>query len=229
LNPPRDLAILKPGRRRYAMKVSAIVPAFNEAERIGAVLDPLLSSPSVDEVVVVDDGSSDATVAAAQGFAVRVVRLPENRGKAAAMAAGVAATRGELLLFLDADLTGLTPAHVEEMIGAYREGDTDVVIAVFWDGRLGTDLSQRVAPFMSGQRVMSRVHWERARGAVEDTEFGIETALMRLAAKEGWRKKKVILRGVGHVRKEEKRGFWPGLADRMAMYWDVARSFFRRL
>jgi glycosyltransferase involved in cell wall biosynthesis len=211
------------------MKVSAIVPAFNEAERIGAVLDPLLSSPAVDEVVVVDDGSTDATVAAAQRFAVRIVRLPENRGKAAAMAAGVEATQGDLLLFLDADLTGLTPAHVEEMIQAYREGDTDVVIAVFQDGRWGTDLSQRVAAFLSGQRVMSRAHWERARGAVEDTEFGIETALMRLAAKEGWRKKKVVLRGVSHVRKEEKRGFWPGLTDRMAMYWDVARSFFRKL
>jgi len=211
------------------MKVSAIIPAFNEAERVGAVLEPLLSSPAVDEVVVVDDGSTDATAAVAGRFAVRVVRLPENRGKAAAMAAGVEATHGEVLLFLDADLTGLTPAHVEEMIQAYREGDTDVVIAVFRDGRLGTDLSQRIAAFLSGQRVMSRAHWERARGAVEDTGFGIETALTRLAAKEGWRKKKVVLRGVSHIRKEEKQGFWLGLTERMAMYWDVARSFFRKL
>lgn len=211
------------------MKVSAIIPAFNEAERLGAVLEPLLSSPAVDEVVVVDDGSTDATAAVAGRFAVQVVRLPENRGKAAAMAAGVEAAQGEVLLFLDADLTGLTPSHVEEMIQAYRAGDTDVVIAVFRDGRLGTDLSQRIAAFLSGQRVMSRAHWERARGAVEDTEFGIETALTRLALKEGWRKKKVVLRGVGHIRKEEKRGFWLGLADRMAMYWDVARSFFRKL
>jgi len=211
------------------MKVSAIIPAFNEAERVAAVLEPLLSSPAVDEVVVVDDGSTDATAAVAGRFAVRVVRLPENRGKAAAMAAGVEAAQGEVLLFLDADLTGLTPSHVEEMIQAYREGDTDVVIAVFRDGRLGTDLSQRIAAFLSGQRVMSRVHWERARGAVEDTEFGIETALTRLALKEGWRKKKVVLRGVSHIRKEEKRGFWLGLTDRMAMYWDVTRSFFRKL
>jgi hypothetical protein len=60
-------------------------------------------------------------------------------------------------------------------------------------------------------------------------EFGVETALTRLASKEGWRKKKVELHGVSHIRKEEKRGFWPGLTDRMAMYWDVARSFFRKL
>ncbi|MBC7220445.1 glycosyltransferase [Candidatus Bipolaricaulota bacterium] len=211
------------------MKVSAIIPAFNEAERIAAVLQPLLSSPAVDEVVVVDDGSTDATAEVAEKFAVRVVRLPENRGKAAAMAAGVEAAHGDVLLFLDADLTGLTPSHVADLIQAYQTGDADVVIGVFRNGRLGTDLSQRIAAFLSGQRVMSRAHWERARGAVEDTEFGIETALARLALKEGWRKKKVELYGVSHVRKEEKRGFWLGFTDRMAMYWDVARSFFRKL
>lgn len=211
------------------MKVSAIIPAFNEAERIAGVLTSLLSTPAVEEVIVVDDGSTDATATMAEEFAVRVVRQPENRGKAAAMAAGVEAAKGDVLLFLDADLTGLTPAHVEEMVRAYGEGDADVVIAVFRNGRLGTDLSQRIASFLSGQRVMSRDLWERARGAVEDTEFGIETALARLAVREGWRTKKVMLSGVSHVRKEEKRGFWPGLIDRMAMYWDVARSFFRKL
>ncbi|MGD9840724.1 MAG: glycosyltransferase family 2 protein [Candidatus Bipolaricaulis sp.] len=211
------------------MKVSAIIPAFNEAERIAAVLAPLTSSPAVDEVIVVDDGSTDATSAEAERFGVRVVRLPENRGKAAAMAAGVEEARGDVLLFLDADLTGLTPSHIATMVDAYRAGDADVVIGVFCDGRLGTDLSQRIAGFLSGQRVMSRAHWERARGAVEDTEFGIETALTRLALKEGWRTKKVMLSGVSHIRKEEKRGFWLGFTDRMAMYWDVVRSFFRKL
>lgn len=211
------------------MKVSAIIPAFNEAERIAAVLDPLISSPAVAEVIVVDDGSTDATAEAVERFAVRLVRLPENRGKAAAMAAGVEAAHGDTLLFLDADLTGLTPSHVADLVQAYRAGDADVVIGVFRNGRLGTDISQRIAAFLSGQRVMSRVHWERARGAVEDTEFGIETALARLALKEGWRKKKVEMHGVSHIRKEEKRGFWPGFTDRMAMYWDVARSFFRKL
>lgn len=211
------------------MKVSVIIPAYNEAERIGAVLEPLLASPSVHEVIVVDDGSDDGTGKEAGAFPVRVVRLPENRGKAAAMAAGVEAAAGDVLMFLDADLVGLTPVHIEDMIRAYQEGDADLLLAVFREGRIGTDLSQRIAAFLSGQRVMSRAHWERARGLVEDTEFGIEAALTKLAIKEGWKQKKIILRGVSHVRKEEKRGFWMGLVDRMAMYWDVAKAFFRKL
>lgn len=211
------------------MKVSAIIPAYNEAERIGAVLEPLLSAPSVGEIVVVDDGSTDGTAEVADGYGVHVVRLPVNRGKAAAMAAGVANAQGDVLLFLDADLTGLRVHHVEDMIRAYAEGDADVVIGVFREGRMATDLSQRIASFLSGQRVMSRKNWERASGAVEDTEFGIEAALTKLALKEGWRQKKVVLCGVSHVRKEEKRGFWAGMVDRMAMYWDVLKSFFKKI
>ncbi len=211
------------------MKVSVIVPAYNEAERIGAVIKPLLASPSVHEVIVVDDGSTDETGQVAESFPVKVVRLNQNHGKAAAMAAGVNAAQGDVLMFMDADLTGLTPGHVEEMIQAYREGDADLVLAVFREGRVGTDLSQRIAAFLSGQRVMPRSHWERARGLVEDASFGIEAALTKLAIKEGWKQKKVILRGVSHVRKEEKRGFWRGLADRMVMYGDVVRAFFRKL
>ncbi len=211
------------------MKVSAIVPAYNEAERIGAVLRPLLAAPSVDEVVVVDDGSTDGTAEVAQGFPVKVVRLAENRGKAAALAAGVQAAQGDVLVFLDADLTGLRPEHVEDMIRAYKEGDADLVLGVFREGRLATDLSQQIAAFLSGQRVMSRAQWERVASAVNDINFGVEAALTKFARKEGWKQKKVVLRGVSHVRKEEKRGFWRGLLDRMAMYRDVIRGFLRKL
>ena len=80
------------------MKISAIVPAYNEAERIGAVLEPLLAAPSVDEIVVVDDGSTDGTAEVAQRYGVKVVRLGENRGKGAAMAAGVREANGDTLL-----------------------------------------------------------------------------------------------------------------------------------
>lgn len=211
------------------MKISAIVPAYNEAERIGAVLEPLLSAPSVDEIVVVDDGSTDGTAEVAQRYGVRVVRLSENQGKGAAMAAGVREANGDVLLFLDADLTGLTAQHVEELVRAYREGQAEMVIAVFRKGRPATDLSQRMVPFLSGQRIMARHLWEKAQNLVEESAFGIEAALTKLAFREGWRQKTVVWEGVSHVRKEEKRGFWPGLWDRLKMYSDVVRLLFRKI
>ncbi|MGC9530155.1 MAG: glycosyltransferase family 2 protein [Candidatus Bipolaricaulaceae bacterium] len=211
------------------MKVSAVVPAYNEAARIGAVLKALCAASSVQEVVVVDDGSDDNTAAEAAQFGVQVVRLAENRGKAAALEAGVQRARGDVLLFLDADLVGLRPEHVDRLLASYREGDAQIVIGVFREGRAGTDLSMRIAPFLTGQRVLSREIWERARGAVDKMEFGIEATLTKVALKEGWRQKKVVLDGVSHVRKEEKRGLYAGVVDRLAMYWDILRSILRKI
>jgi len=104
------------------MSVSVVVPAYNEASRISAVLTPLVDCASVDEVIVVDDGSDDGTAKVAQGFRdVQVISLPQNRGKAAALDEGVSQARNETLLFLDADLVGLTEGHVQRLIEVYRE------------------------------------------------------------------------------------------------------------
>ncbi|MFO8034435.1 MAG: glycosyltransferase family 2 protein [Candidatus Bipolaricaulota bacterium] len=211
------------------MKVSAVVPAFNEAGRIGAVIRALRGSPSVTEVIVVDDGSADETALEAKKHGADVVRLLENSGKAAALDAGVRKASEDVLLFLDADLTGLAVEHVEQLVNAYAEDNREIVIGIFREGRRGTDFSQRVVPFLSGQRVLSRQVWDRARGMVGDMDFGIEVALTKLALKEGWRQTKVSLDGVSHVRKEEKRGAYAGLLDRLSMYWDILRSLVRKL
>lgn len=211
------------------MKVSAVIPAYNEAARIGAVLEAVLAAPSVHEVIVVDDGSTDETAAVAARYGVRVVRLSKNCGKGAALAAGAREAKGEVLLFLDADLTGLTPKHVEDLVRAYQQGEAEVVIAVFRKGRPATDLSQRVVPFLSGQRIISRALWEKVAALAQGTDFGIETALTKLAFREGWRQKLVVWEGVSHVRKEEKYGLWRGLRDRLSMYADVVRSLFQKL
>lgn len=92
--------------------VSIVIPAFNEAHRLPATLDRLLVElPSVFddwEVVVVDDGSVDGTGELVESYAaaaaVRVVAMPSNEGKGAALRTGVAHARRPLVLFLDADL-----------------------------------------------------------------------------------------------------------------------------
>ena len=167
------------------MSVSVVVPAYNEASRISAVLTPLVDCSSVDEVIVVDDGSDDGTAEVAQRFFdVQVISLPENRGKAAALDEGVRQARNEILLFLDADLVGLRQEHVQRLIEVYREQRADMVVGVFTNGRMNTDIAQKINPFASGQRVVSRDLWRRAKENVEEMDYGIEIALSKLAAKE---------------------------------------------
>lgn len=211
------------------MNVSAIVPAYNEAERIGAVLRPLTEIRRIEQIIVVDDGSTDHTAHVAQAWGAEVVRLPENCGKATALDRGVRQAHGEVLLFLDADLVGFQARHVQTLLDVYEGEGADMVVGIFKNGRLNTDLSQKFAPYLSGQRVLSKALWQRLCPQVDGMEFGVEIALQKLALKEGLRVVKVELDGVTHVMKEEKRGLGPGLKDRFKMYRDIVRSVFTRV
>ena len=90
--------------------LSLVIPAYNEAARLTAGLTRLLESiPSDTEVIVVDDGSSDGTLDLARHHLTALprrilVRLPRNRGKGAAVRAGVVQARGEVIAYLDADM-----------------------------------------------------------------------------------------------------------------------------
>jgi dolichyl-phosphate beta-glucosyltransferase len=108
------------------MELSVVIPAFNEAPRLGAtltrVVDYLDSRGRSFEVRVVDDGSIDSTSEVAAAFASRGVtvdRRPENRGKGAALRAGVGASRGEAVLLCDADLS--TPIEDLETLWPHLE------------------------------------------------------------------------------------------------------------
>lgn len=106
------------------MSVSIIIPAYNEETRLPAFLQELTRfhadhASTLTEVLVVDDGSSDGTESAAAAFAgllpVRVIRLPRNRGKGAAVQAGVQAATGDAIIFMDADgATG--PAEIPKLL-----------------------------------------------------------------------------------------------------------------
>ena len=114
-------------------KVCVLLPAFNEADRVAAVVRGTLALSLKDaalEVVVVDDGSSDATSERAAQAGARVVRLATNRGVGAALAAGFELARAErfdYLVSIDAD-GQLDPAQIPLVLGSVRRGEADVAI-----------------------------------------------------------------------------------------------------
>ena len=205
------------------MKVTAIIPAFNEAHNIGVVLDTLTVSPLISEIVVISDGSEDHTVSVASAFEeVRVIELLDNRGKGGALKVGLENSCGDIILILDADLIGLKEEHINILLQPVTSGRTKMTIGLFEKGRPVTDLAQKVAPFLSGQRALKRELLENISD-IDLSRFGIEVALQHYVEEHAIEHELVQLPLLSHVMKEEKLGFWKGISARAKMYWEIIR------
>lgn len=121
--------------RSNAVEVSIVVPAYNEERRLPPTLIDMIdycdSNLSTYEIIVVDDGSTDKTSATVQKFTkvcphVRLIRLPRNQGKGHAVRLGVLSSRGERVLFADAD--GATPISELGRLNSAMTSGVDVVI-----------------------------------------------------------------------------------------------------
>src|SRR5690606_34125903 len=98
------------------MGVACLIPCYNEQDRIAAVLDVVTNVNGIQQVICVDDGSSDntATMVSRQWPTVQVIRLSQNRGKAAAIQYGLQFVQHEQVLLMDADLQELDGTELEK-------------------------------------------------------------------------------------------------------------------
>ena len=208
------------------MKVAAVVSAYNEEERIGAVLEALKSAELVDEVIVVSDGSTDGTYQKASSDpAIRAIELERNLGKGGAMCAGAMNTDADIVLFLDADLIGMDGRKIDSLIRPLIEGSADMSIGISKSGRSATDLAQFLAPYISGQRAMRRETFIDIP-SLDTVRSGVETAITKYCRSRNLRISRVELPGCTHCMKEEKRGFIAGFVGRLKMYYDIGRIVF---
>ncbi len=177
----------------------AIVPAFDRADTVGATVTALRTVPDVLDVIVVDDGSRDRTAAAAAAAGARVIELARNRGKAAAVAAGVAASGApDVYLLIDADLGG-SAALAADLLQPVGQGEADMTIAVFGGAEspsgfglvkafaarvLRSETGLELAEPLSGQRA---VRGPLMRSLQLAPGFGLEVGLTLDAADRGAR------------------------------------------
>jgi len=206
--------------------VGVVIPAYNEATYLMQVLMTVCITEGIQQIVVVDDGSKDATFEIAQRTAehderVTVIRLLQNQGKAAAMLAGVQALDTELVIFLDADLVGLQPVHLQQLANIPMCGSCDMSIALFHNGRFLTDMSHRITPHLTGQRCLRRLEAEQALTPLVATRYGVETGLTIYAKRRHWNIKSIYWAGVTHSMREEKRKVIRGIYSRWQMYSQI--------
>ncbi len=109
--------------------LSVVVPAYNEQATIGTILTKVCQLEHLKEVIVVDDGSTDATVDAVRALQdphIRLVQLEQNSGKTAAIRRGLQEVTGDIVIIQDADLE-YDPAEIETVINPILENRADIV------------------------------------------------------------------------------------------------------
>lgn len=205
--------------------VTIVIPAYNEAPRIGAVLSAVCGVDFVNQIIVVDDASTDETAAVVEAYRctdqrIHLLRHSLNRGKATALLVGATASTNDLIAFVDADLIGLQPQNLLDIINPVRQGKSAMALGIFTECRRQTDWSHHAMPFLSGQRCL-RWRLFRTTPGIYTAGWGIDAALSLHA----WRQHHVVSLvewpGVTHVTRPEKRAWLRGHLSNLGMWVDI--------
>ena len=226
-----------------APRVCALIPAYNEADRIAVTVAALRMRPEITEIVVMDDGSSDNTAALARAAGASQVLIGPNGGKGAALSAAYAAARelGDVFLLLDADLgssageavkllppifaneadmtVGLLPPDPAFAASGQSGGRGFVVRLARWGIQRRTE--RVFAQPLSGQRAVRRSVLEALKGRFAPG-FGVEVDLTVRALQAGFRVREVPT----EFRHNVTGGDWQSVQHRARQLRDVAQVIF---
>jgi glycosyltransferase involved in cell wall biosynthesis len=213
-------------------RIGVVIPAYNEAATVGDVVDVARRVRAVDDLVVVDDGSGDGTAQVAAAHGARVVAAA-HRGKGETLLAGARATDTDILVLLDADLTGLRPDHVDRLARTVVDEDATMALGLFDRGPWLNWVFLWLLPRLTGERALRRelllsLDPADARG------YRIEAALNSCVAERGGAVRAFVLDGMFHRTKEEKENSaLAGFAHKVAMLsvagWEYFAYRLRRL
>jgi glycosyltransferase involved in cell wall biosynthesis len=202
---------------------TCLIPAYNEAARIGPVLDVVLALPLLSAVIVIDDGSTDETQAIARAKGAQVLRTPGNLGKTRALALGFKQVTTSHVVLIDADLTGLTAAALTALLTPVLSGAASATISLRGNAPglwrlIGID-------YISGERVIARTLLAGEQDKLDALpRFGFEVFLNRLLIAQNAPIAIVNWPGVASPSKASKRGVLAGIRADIAMIADIFRT-----
>lgn len=156
--------------------ISIIIPVYNEEQTLALLLSCVTSWKRAAETIVVNDHSSDATTQVLKQFAsfIRLITHTTNKGKGQALASGIQKSRGDILMFLDGDVIGLTHADLDALVEPIIRREADMALGIV---RFARFKRFSIAPFITGQRVVWKKHITPHLLQLANSGYGAEIVL----------------------------------------------------
>jgi hypothetical protein len=178
--------------------ISAIVPCFNEAMWVAEGIKGLLTCPLVDEIIAVNDGSTDKTPEILNRFKnqIKIISYQKNRGKGYALTAGLKKAQGEIVVFMDAHHLNVKNSHIRALSEPLIKNQADVVLATTEEPP--PDICWRFTGFRAYRKKDLLPFLKK----LKETRFGVEIHLNELF--KGKRRKIIKPKGLVHLGKHQK-------------------------
>lgn len=205
-------------------QLTAIVPAYNEAPTLGAIVKTLVDSHFFHDVIVITDGSTDGSPDIARRAGASIVLHDSiRRGKGLAMRRAAGMCRTPLIFFLDGDLIGLRRDHLATLIEPVVSGQCVMSVGLRDRGVLITWF-ERFLPLIGGERVLSKRMFD---GIPEKFLYGyrVEVAMNAYCKSHGLSIGRFALHGLRIRRKMQKIGVLRGAFSYLAMTWEMLDAF----
>ncbi len=217
-----------PVEERSKLKISAIVPVFDEERTVKKVVDQLLNHPQISEVVCVNDASTDASqdILESYGKKITLVNLPYNHGKGYALAAGIKKAKGAVVLFIDADLTRFYKRHLDVLIKTMQSNNCRAVLGYPVPSKYNLFAKSPLSKNVTGERAYYKADLLPHLIHMARTKFGVEMFLNNLFLKE--ETKQVPLRSLSHLWKHEKHTPKKAIKGYIRMGSEVAQEIGRK-
>jgi glycosyltransferase involved in cell wall biosynthesis len=227
------------------LKLSVVIPAYNETKTIREIVRRVIAVPVDKEILIIDDGSTDGTREILRELdgkdGVRVILQPQNQGKGAAVSVGFREARGDVVVVQDADLE-YDPMEYPKLLAPIEQGHADVVygsrflgggarrVLYFWHTVGNRFLTLASNMFTNLNLTDMETCYKMFRREVvqsmtiESRRFGIEPEITAKVARRGYRIYEVPISYYGRTYEEGKKIGWK---DAISALWTIVRHAFR--